>query len=129
MADEVAGGSLKNMAEGAPVIRMVNWIISQAAREGASDIHISPETNFVQLRFRIDGKLREVPAPPKSLHLSIVSRIRSSADGHRRWRACPRTRFPSSSTNGDQIRVSTIRPPPGERGAARGRHGRFNYPS
>ncbi len=76
MAEDVEVGSLKNMAEGAPVIRMVNWILSQAVREGASDIHISPETDHVQLRFRIDGKLREVPAPPKSLHLSIVSRIK-----------------------------------------------------
>lgn len=76
MAEDVEVGSLLNMAEGAPVVRMVNWIIAQAAREGASDIHISPEANYVQLRFRIDGKLREVPAPPKSLHLSIVSRIK-----------------------------------------------------
>lgn len=76
VAEDVEVGSLRNMAEGAPVIRMVNWILSQAAREGASDIHISPEVNHVQLRFRIDGRLREVPAPPKSLHLSIVSRIK-----------------------------------------------------
>ena len=76
MAEDVEVGSLKNMAEGAPVIRMVNWILAQAVREGASDIHISPEAAHVQLRFRIDGKLREVPAPPKSLHLSIVSRIK-----------------------------------------------------
>jgi type IV pilus assembly protein PilB len=76
MAEDVEVGSLMNMAEGAPVVRMVNWIIAQAVREGASDIHISPESNFVQLRFRIDGKLREVPAPPRNLHLSIVSRIK-----------------------------------------------------
>jgi type IV pilus assembly protein PilB len=76
MAEDVEVGSLLNMAEGAPVVRMVNWIIAQAAREGASDIHISPEADYVQLRFRIDGKLREVPAPPKALHLSIVSRIK-----------------------------------------------------
>jgi type IV pilus assembly protein PilB len=76
MAEDVEVGSLLNMAEGAPVVRMVNWIIAQAAREGASDIHISPESDHVQLRFRIDGKLREVPAPPRKLHLSIVSRIK-----------------------------------------------------
>ncbi|HRT05108.1 MAG TPA: ATPase, T2SS/T4P/T4SS family [Kiritimatiellia bacterium] len=76
MAEDLEVGSLKDMAEGAPVIRMVNWILSQAVREGASDIHISPETDHVQLRFRIDGKLREMPAPSKKLHLSIVSRIK-----------------------------------------------------
>ena len=75
-AEDVEVGSLVDMAEDAPVVRMVNWIIAQAVREGASDIHISPEANYIQLRFRLDGKLREVPAPPKHLHLSIVSRIK-----------------------------------------------------
>ena len=74
--EEMDVGQLMNMAEGAPVVRMVSWILAQAVREGASDVHISPENDFVQLRFRIDGKLREVPAPPKKLHLSIVSRIK-----------------------------------------------------
>lgn len=74
--EEMDVGQLMNMAEGAPVVRMVSWIVAQAVREGASDIHISPEADSVQLRFRIDGKLREVPAPPKNLHLSIVSRIK-----------------------------------------------------
>ncbi len=76
MAEDIEVGSLVDMAEDAPVVRMVNWIIAQAVREGASDIHISPEHNHIQLRFRLDGKLREVPAPPKHLHLSIVSRIK-----------------------------------------------------
>ncbi len=74
--EEMDVGQLLNMAEGAPAVRMVSWILAQAAREGASDVHISPEADYVQLRFRIDGKLREVPAPPKALHLSIVSRIK-----------------------------------------------------
>ncbi len=74
--EEMDVGQLMNMAEGAPAVRMVSWIVAQAVREGASDIHISPEADYIQLRFRIDGKLREVPAPPKGLHLSIVSRIK-----------------------------------------------------
>jgi type IV pilus assembly protein PilB len=64
------------LAEGAPAVRVVNWIVAQAVREGASDIHISPERNHIQLRFRVDGRLREVPAPPKAMLLSIVSRIK-----------------------------------------------------
>ncbi len=74
--EEMDVGQLLNLAEGAPAVRMVSWIVAQAVREGASDIHISPEADYVQLRFRIDGKLREVPAPPKNLHLPIVSRIK-----------------------------------------------------
>lgn len=68
--------SLQDMAEEAPVIRLVNSILAQAVRERASDIHISPENKYVQLRFRVDGVLREVPAPPKSLFLPIVSRLK-----------------------------------------------------
>jgi type IV pilus assembly protein PilB len=68
--------SLLDLAEGAPVVRMVNWIIAQAVSEGASDIHISPEKKHVQLRFRVDGRLREVPAPPKSMLLPLISRIK-----------------------------------------------------
>ena len=64
------------MAGEAPVIRLVNTIFGQAVREGASDIHISPQQNNVQVRFRIDGKLHDVPAPPKSIFLPIVARIK-----------------------------------------------------
>ena len=60
----------------APVVRLVNSILTQAVREGASDVHISPEKESVQVRFRVDGKLRETPSPPKNLVASIVSRIK-----------------------------------------------------
>lgn len=72
--------SLQDMAGEAPIIRLVNSIIAQAVREGVSDIHISPEAKTVQLRFRIDGKLHEVPAPPKSMVLPIISRIKILAN-------------------------------------------------
>ncbi len=73
---DVHVSSLQGMAEEAPVVRIVNSIIAQAVREGASDIHISPEAEKAQLRFRVDGKLHEVPSPPKALMLPIVSRIK-----------------------------------------------------
>lgn len=72
--------SLQDMAEEAPVIRLVNSILSQAVRDGASDVHISPEKDRVQVRFRVDGKLQEVPAPPKSMHLLTVSRLKILAN-------------------------------------------------
>lgn len=74
--EDLRVSSLQGMAEEAPVVRMVNSIISQAVREGASDIHISPEAHKVQLRFRIDGTLHEVTPPPKSLFLPIASRVK-----------------------------------------------------
>jgi type IV pilus assembly protein PilB len=67
---------LKDLADEAPVIRLVNSIISQAVREGASDIHVSPEHASSSVRFRIDGKLHEMPAPPKSMLMPIVSRVK-----------------------------------------------------
>jgi type IV pilus assembly protein PilB len=73
---DVQVASLQDMAGEAPVIRLVNTIFGQAVREGASDIHISPQQNKVQVRFRIDGKLHDVPAPPKSTFLSIIARIK-----------------------------------------------------
>ncbi|BBD08521.1 GspE/PulE family protein [Desulfovibrio ferrophilus] len=73
---EFTVSSLQEMADEAPVVRMVNSILSQAVRDGASDVHISPEKDYVQLRFRVDGKLREVPAPPKKYFLPIVSRLK-----------------------------------------------------
>ena len=75
-AEDLEVKSLHDMAEEAPVIRLVNSILSQAVRDGASDVHISPEKDRVQVRFRVDGKLHDVPAPPKSMHLLIVSRLK-----------------------------------------------------
>jgi len=77
---DIRVSSLQGMAEEAPVIRIVNSIIAQGVREGASDIHISPEAGRIQIRFRVDGKLREVPSPPKSLMLPIASRIKILAN-------------------------------------------------
>ena len=78
--EDVQVASLQDMAGEAPVIRLVNTIFTQAIREGASDIHISPQQNTVQVRFRMDGKLHDVPAPRKSSFLAIVARIKILAN-------------------------------------------------
>lgn len=80
VTEDVEVSSLQGMAEEAPVIRLVNSILSQAVRESASDIHISPEKDYVQVRFRVDGKLHDVPAPPKSMFLPIISRLKILAN-------------------------------------------------
>lgn len=71
--------SLEHMAAETPVVRMVNWILAKGVQEAASDIHISPERKEVSLRMRIDGKLKEFKAPPKSMILPLVSRIKIMA--------------------------------------------------
>ncbi|GAB6886817.1 GspE/PulE family protein [Desulfothermus okinawensis JCM 13304] len=77
---ELEISNLAGLAEEAPVIRVVNSILSQAVKENASDVHISPEKERIQLRFRIDGILYERPAPPKKMFLAIASRIKILAN-------------------------------------------------
>ena len=67
-------------AEGAPVIRMVNMILVEALRMGASDIHIEPMEKRLRLRYRVDGSLMERPSPPKNLQAAVISRIKIMAD-------------------------------------------------
>jgi type IV pilus assembly protein PilB len=73
---EIQMGSLLDLGNEAPVIRLVNWIIARAVADRASDVHLSPEKNAVRLRYRIDGVLKDQPAPPKSMFANLVSRIK-----------------------------------------------------
>jgi type IV pilus assembly protein PilB len=68
------------MANEPSVVNLVNVIISTALRERASDIHLVPFEDSLQLRYRIDGLLQEQPPPPKQLHAALVSRIKIMAD-------------------------------------------------
>ena len=63
----------------APIIRMINALLTQAAREGASDIHIEPFEHESVVRIRVDGVLRDVVRPKKALHGALVSRIKIMA--------------------------------------------------
>jgi type IV pilus assembly protein PilB len=64
------------LAEEAPLIRLVNLLIVQAVKEKASDIHIEPDEDQLRVRFRIDGILYEKPSPPQYLTNGIISRIK-----------------------------------------------------
>ena len=78
-ADEDGGESIEKMlesAEGAPVIRMVNMMLLEALRIGASDIHLEPQEKKLRLRYRIDGDLAERPSPPKNLQGAVISRMK-----------------------------------------------------
>jgi type IV pilus assembly protein PilB len=110
ITEDVEVSSLQGMAEEAPVVRLVNSILSQGVREGASDIHISPEKKSVQVRFRVDGRLHEVPAPPKSMFLPIISRLKILSNMDIAISRIPQDgRFTVKMKNKDiNIRVSTI---------------------
>jgi general secretion pathway protein E len=74
IADDI--DRLKDMASDAPVIRLVNQLITQAVEARASDIHIEPLENELRIRFRIDGVLQKQPSPPQQLASAIVSRVK-----------------------------------------------------
>ena len=67
---------IRDMASEAPVIKLVNHIISQAIETRASDIHLEPFEEELQLRYRIDGILHELESPPKRLSAAITTRIK-----------------------------------------------------
>ena len=68
LREQIAGGS--------SIIKLVDVILAQAVRDHASDIHIEPEQELTRIRFRIDGILHEIPAPPKEWEIAIISRIK-----------------------------------------------------
>jgi len=71
------GGSLESADEAdAPIIRMVSMLLIEAHRLGASDVHLEPLDKKLRVRFRIDGVLQEMQAPPKRLQSAIVSRLK-----------------------------------------------------
>jgi general secretion pathway protein E len=63
----------------APIIRLINALLTEAVKEGASDIHIEPFENRLVVRFRIDGVLREVLSPQKAIASAVVSRVKVMA--------------------------------------------------
>ena len=71
---------LKDMASEAPVIRLVNHLIGRAVEVRASDIHFEPFQHSFRVRYRIDGVLQDVEAPPLRLRAAIISRIKIMAN-------------------------------------------------
>lgn len=74
--EEIALDKLKELVDEAPIVRVVNLIISQAINDKASDIHIEPEIRTVKVRYRVDGVLHDVMSPPKHIQAPMVSRIK-----------------------------------------------------
>ena len=70
---------LKDLASGAPVIRLANLLIDRAVEMRASDIHIEPADDRLAIRYRVDGALQEVEPPPKSMAAPLISRIKIMA--------------------------------------------------
>jgi type IV pilus assembly protein PilB len=76
--DEIS--ALKETVDDAPIVKLVNLLITQAVNDRASDIHIEPQERDVRIRYRIDGVLHEVMRSPKSIQNGVLSRLKIMAD-------------------------------------------------
>jgi len=74
--ESVGNEDLLDVASRAPVIKLVNLVLLEAVKRGASDVHVQPYEERLVVRFRIDGVLRDIFEPPKALHPEIISRIK-----------------------------------------------------
>ena len=72
--------SMQEVTEEAPVVKLVNYVMSRAVSDRASDIHIEPQERDVRVRFRIDGVLQEIMRSPKSSQQAMLSRFKIMAD-------------------------------------------------
>ena len=101
---------LKDMASEAPVIRLVNQIMTNAMTQRASDIHIEPFESHLKVRYRIDGVIHEVESPPPQLTPAIISRLKLMARLNIAERRLPQDGRIQLRAHGKEIdmRVSTV---------------------
>ena len=101
---------LQKMAREELVIQMVNLIINQAIQDRASDIHVEPFEKELRVRYRVDGVLHEVSAPPRRYHAALISRIKILSDLNIAERRLPqdgRMKIRSAGRSID-LRISTV---------------------
>jgi general secretion pathway protein E len=121
MQDLPAVEDLLEAANDAPIIRMLNALLTQAAKDGASDIHIEPYERSSSVRFRVDGTLREVVQPNKALHAALISRLKIMAELDISEKRLPQDGRISLRIGGRavDVRVSTLPSAHGERAVLR----------
>ena len=121
LQDLPAVEDLLEAANDAPIIRMLNALLTQAAKDGASDIHIEPYERSSAVRFRVDGTLREVVQPNRALHAALISRLKIMAELDIAERRLPQDGRISLRIGGRAIdvRVSTLPSAHGERAVLR----------
>ena len=107
-AEEVQ--DLETLAGRGPVIRYVNFLISSAVKEGASDIHIEPGERRLRVRYRIDGVLFDQQTPPGKMHAAIISRLKIMSDLDIAERRLPQDGRIRATVQGQTVdlRVSTL---------------------
>ncbi|MBN2582165.1 MAG: Flp pilus assembly complex ATPase component TadA [Planctomycetes bacterium] len=108
---------LEKVAGESPIIRLANYIISDAVKQGASDIHIEPSETTLRVRYRIDGSLFETMKPPVSMHAALISRIKIMANLDISERRLPQDGRIRAMVRGGvvDLRVSTLPTTAGEK--------------
>ena len=102
--------SVREVVEDAPIVKLVNLLITQAIQDRASDIHIEPTENDLRIRYRIDGVLHEVMRPPKNIQSGIISRLKIMADINIAERRVPQDGRLTTNVAGRHVdlRVATL---------------------
>ncbi|HWP31252.1 MAG TPA: type II secretion system ATPase GspE [Fimbriimonadales bacterium] len=108
--EELSAAQLKELGEEAPIIRLANLIINQAVTDRASDIHIEPYKDKVQVRYRIDGVLHEIMDMPKRVQAPLISRFKIMANMDIAEKRVPQDNRISAVIQGKEydFRVSTL---------------------
>lgn len=121
MQDMPAVTDLLDAQDDAPVIRMINALLTQAARDGASDLHFEAFENHSVVRYRVDGTLRDLVAPRRALHAALISRIKIMAQLDIAEKRIPQDGRITLRVGGRPIdvRVSTVPTVHGERAVLR----------
>jgi type IV pilus assembly protein PilB len=102
--------NIREVVEDAPIVKLVNVVITQAVQDRASDIHIEPTEKDVRIRYRIDGVLHEVMRAPKNIQNGIISRLKIMADINIAERRVPQDGRVSATIGGRavDVRVATL---------------------
>ena len=110
VGDEEDVEHLRDLASEAPVIRLVNLILQRAVESRASDIHIEPFENRLKVRYRVDGVLQEVEAPPARSTSAVISRVKIMAKLNIAERRLPQDGRIMHRVGGKELdlRVSTV---------------------
>jgi type IV pilus assembly protein PilB len=109
--DDVNIKELEKASEDAPVVKLVNLILSDAIKKGASDIHVEPYEKSFRVRYRIDGVLHKVMDPPRKLQNAITSRLKIMAEldiAERRLPQDGRIRLKTAKGKEMDFRVSSL---------------------
>jgi type IV pilus assembly protein PilB len=101
---------VREVTEDAPIVKLVNLLISQAVQDRASDIHVEPAEHDVRVRYRIDGVLHEVMRSPKNIQAGLISRLKIMADLNIAERRVPQDGRMSGVISGKAVdlRVATL---------------------